>query len=266
MVLKRLFGLVAEERDAPFFLPEGERLYAIGDIHGRSDLLDSLIARIESDDASRNGARVSWVFLGDFIDRGPDSVGVVDRLIAFADTHPGTAFLMGNHEEVLLRAADGDTRAASLFHRIGGRETLLSYGVDPDTYDNAGLAELCALIAARVPVAHMNFLRDLKLFHQSGDYLFVHAGIRPEVALEEQQGSDLRWIREEFLGYRGDHGRMVVHGHSISTAVDVQRNRIGIDTGAYASDCLTAIGLQAGERWFLSTGEETSPAFQRAER
>lgn len=253
VVLKRLLGLMPQEREARFFLPEGERLYAIGDIHGRSDLLDRLIARIEKDDVGRDGARTSWVFLGDFIDRGPDSAGVIDRMTAFAVSHPHAFFLMGNHEEVLLRAANGDPRAASLFNRIGGRETLLSYGVDPDTYEEADLTGLCALTAAHIPAAHMEFLHDLRLCHQSGDYLFVHAGIRPEVALEEQEGSDLRWIRDDFLNYRGDHGFMVVHGHSITSAVDIQRNRIGIDTGAYASDCLTAIGLQDGERWFLST-------------
>lgn len=253
MVLKRLLGLVPEEWKARYFLPEGERLYAIGDIHGRSDLLDRLTARIEKDNADRGSARTSWVFLGDFIDRGSDSAGVIDRLIAFAASQPRAFFLMGNHEEVLLRAADGDPRAARLFNRIGGRETLLSYGVDLDTYAEATLSELCALSASRVPAAHLDFLRDLRLSYQMGDYLFVHAGIRPEVALEEQEGSDLRWIRDDFLNYRGDHGLMVVHGHSIMPTVDTQPNRIGIDTGAYASDCLTAIGLQDGERWFLST-------------
>lgn len=253
MVLKRLLGLVSEERAAQFFLPEGERLYAIGDIHGRSDLLDQLIARIENDDMSRGSACTSWVFLGDFIDRGVDSAGVIDRLIAFAASHPRAFFLMGNHEEVLLRAANGDTRAASLFNRIGGRETMLSYGVDPHTYDEATLGMLCTLIATSVPAAHIDFMGDLRPFHESGDYLFVHAGIRPKVALQEQKGSDLRWIREDFLNYNDDYGRMVIHGHSITSAVDVQRNRIGIDTGAYVSGRLTAVGLQCDEHWFLST-------------
>ena len=166
---------------------------------------------------------------------------------------PKTILLMGNHEEILIRAWEGDRKAAGLFHRVGGRETLLSYGVSEADYDACDLGDLADLIAAHVPIEHIAFMRNFVDQWQCGDYLFVHAGIRPGLPLDEQRASDMRWIRREFLDDPRDHGMMVVHGHSITEAVDERPNRIGIDTGAFASGKLTALGIEGTEKWVIST-------------
>ena len=251
MVLRKLFAR-AEPAPRQHRLPAGERIYAIGDIHGRRDCLDTLIDRIDADDALRGPANTRLVFLGDLTDRGPDSRGVIERAITLA-TSGRCVFLMGNHEEILIRAWEGDARALPLLHRVGGRETILSYGVSASDYDKAGFEELGKLVAERVPAEHIAFLRAFEDSFALGDYLFVHAGIRPGVPLDEQDPADLRWIRREFLDDRSDHGAMVVHGHSITEDVDEQVNRIGIDTGAFASGRLTAIGIEGPARWYLSS-------------
>lgn len=247
----RLFKRATETAPPAYALPAGKRVYAIGDIHGRRDLLENLLRKIDADNAARDPAEVTLVFLGDLIDRGPDSCGVVDLLAQFRDAGPGVVFLMGNHEEILIRAAEGDRQSAGLFNRVGGRETMLSYGVSAEDYERCDLGDLAALINDHIPADHLAFMRGFSNMHQVGDYLFVHAGIRPGVALEDQRGSDLRWIRQGFLDHDGDHGVMVVHGHSISEMVEERANRIGIDTGAYASNRLTAIGLEGESRWYL---------------
>ncbi len=229
-----------------------ERIYAIGDIHGRRDCLDQLLLQIGEDDRSRGPMRTTLVLLGDLVDRGPESRGVIERLSQL-DKIQTCVFLLGNHEEVLIDAWEGDESAARLFHRIGGRETLLSYGVDPADYDSADFARLGALLAAHVPAEHIAFLRGFRDSYRSGDYLFVHAGIRPGTPIEEQDAQDMRWIRNKFLDDARDHGVCVVHGHSIAPSVDEKPNRVGIDTGAYASGRLTALGLEGTDRWFLST-------------
>jgi serine/threonine protein phosphatase 1 len=236
-------------------LPAGRRLYAIGDIHGRLDLLDLLLAQIDEDDAGRApaAAGTELVFLGDLVDRGPDSRGVVDRLMALAKASKRVRFLMGNHEEVFLRAARGDVRALRFLTRIGGKETLLSYGISEEEYRSLDFEELAALVQSRVPDDHLEFLASFERCIEAGDYLLVHAGIRPGVAIEDQAMSDLCWIRDDFLNHRDSFGKIVVHGHSITEEVDSRPNRIGIDTGAFASGRLTAIGLEGEERWFLST-------------
>jgi len=235
-------------------VPDDRLVYAVGDIHGRRDLLDELLSRIEADQARRAPAETLVIFLGDLIDRGPDSRGVVERLIDYAAGPVACRFLMGNHEEVFLKALRGDLRALRFLIRIGGRETILSYGIDEEEYRALDFAELMASLQARVPQSHVDFLAGFERWVEEGDYLFVHAGIRPGVPLEAQKDSDLRWIRDDFLRHREDFGRIVVHGHSISDDADLRPNRIGIDTGAFASGKLTAIALQGGERWFLSTG------------
>ena len=248
-----LTSLFVRKRVTPRIVavPDGQRIYAIGDIHGRSDCLDRLIAAIDADCAARVPAQVGLVFLGDLVDRGPDSRGVVERAIALAQTRD-CRFVMGNHEEIMVSAWEGDLSMVRMFHRIGGRETLLSYGVSERAYDQAEIAELGAMIAQHVPLAHIAFMRRMIDHCQIGDYAFVHAGLRPGVALAEQKPSDLRWIRRDFLDDRRDHGVMVVHGHSIVPEVEHLPNRIGIDTGAYASDRLTALCLEAEARWFLT--------------
>jgi serine/threonine protein phosphatase 1 len=251
-MLSRLF---TRRRSEPIQaqLPEGRRIYAVGDIHGRLDLLDDLLAQITDDDAARGPARTGIVFLGDLIDRGPDSAGVVERVRALCADRPDTRCLAGNHEEIFLEAYDGDTDLMRLLLRVGGEETLLSYGLTLAEIDAATTAELSLLMARRVPADHVAFLRALDDYVVEGDYLFVHAGIRPGIAIEQQQTRDLRWIREPFLNHAGNHGMMVVHGHTITDAIETRDNRIGIDTGAYRTGQLTALGIEGGVRWVLET-------------
>lgn len=249
MLLRKLF---ARPAPLPRLLPEGERVYAVGDIHGRSDCLDTLMARVVADDKARPPVRTTLVFLGDLTDRGPDSRGVVERLMAI-DEVATCVFLMGNHEEMLIDAWDGDISATRLFHRVGGRETMLSYGMDAGFYDEADSETLATLIGQTIPVSHVDFLRTFRNVYTLGDYIFVHAGIRPGVPIDEQDPADLRWIRRAFLEDTREHGGLVIHGHSITESVDEHPNRIGIDTGAYASGRLTAVGIEGSDRWYLSS-------------
>lgn len=232
-------------------VPEGRRLYAIGDIHGRLDLLDGLLARIAVDDAARGGPRGELIFLGDLIDRGPQSAQVIDRLLALRDERPGTRFLLGNHEEVFLNVLSGDAKALRFFTRIGGAETILSYGIPAGSYDAASFAEIGEMFDAAVPQAHRDFLASFESMIVEGDYVFVHAGIRPGVALAEQRPTDLRWIREEFLRAANLGDKVVVHGHTISEEVVELPHRIGLDTGAYQFGTLTAMGFEGAARWLL---------------
>ncbi len=252
MPVKALLDLVRRPPPPAERVPDGVRVYAVGDIHGRLDLLDALLAKIDEDDAGRGPARTELIFLGDLVDRGPDSAGVVERLRRLGETRR-VRFLMGNHEEVLLRAVEGDERALRFLLRIGGRETLLSYGISAEEYRDLDYDELLPMLREKVPPAHVAFLSAFERWIELGDYLFVHAGLRPGVALEEQKDSDLCWIRDDFLQHRDSFGKMVVHGHSITEEIDVRTNRIGIDTGAFATGRLTAIALEGEERWFLST-------------
>lgn len=250
-----VFGKREEESIIPFVptVGDGVRVYAIGDVHGRCDLLRRLLDYIIRDSEARGPVeQFHLVMLGDLVDRGLDSFGVVDVVMAMMDRWPGMTCLMGNHEEMFLAALRGDGHALSLFRRLG-QETLLSYGVDNSIIEEADADTLFEEMMTKVPEAHRDFLRTLPDHRLIGDYLFVHAGIRPGVPLEEQEGRDLRWIRGDFLNSQTRHPYMVVHGHSITEYVDEQPYRIGIDTGAYASDRLTAVGLEGTDRWYLST-------------
>ena len=231
-------------------IPAGERVYAVGDVHGRLDLLDDLLDKIRVDDSDRAPANSTIVFVGDLVDRGPQSAGVIERLMRFRD-EANVRFLMGNHEEVFLSALAGDRNALKFFCRFGGRETILSYGVTDDHYDQLDYTELAQELAVRVPAAHADFLNSFEDLIRIGDYVFVHAGIRPGVPLDEQSKGDLRWIREPFISHRGATDMIVVHGHTILPEVDFQANRIGIDTGAFTTGTLTALGLEAHNRWIL---------------
>jgi serine/threonine protein phosphatase 1 len=241
---------------APATVPAGQRIYAIGDVHGRFDLLTDLMERIEADSRARGPADVHVVLLGDLIDRGPESRAVIDHFLgggpAFARFH----YIQGKHEEMLLKLIDDPSPdLVTHYLRFGGRETLESYGASqivldmPDRYTPDTLAH-------SVPEGHRAFFRAMHDAVQFGDYFFTHAGIRPGVALDVQQRSDLRWIRTSFLDSEADHGVVVVHGHTITDAVEVRPNRIGIDTGAYFTGVLTALGLEGAERWFLQTAGE----------
>jgi serine/threonine protein phosphatase 1 len=254
MPVRALLNLISRPVPRIDRVPAGLRVYGIGDIHGRLDLLDALLASIAADDRARgNGVETHYIFLGDLIDRGPDSRGVVDRLIAFHASGRNARFLMGNHEQVFLRALEGDRRALRFLNKIGGRETLQSYGIGPAEYSALDFDELAALAQEKVPAAHRAFLEGFEDKILLGDYLFVHAGLRPGIAIDEQEQSDLCWIRDEFLTCKDSFGPIVVHGHSITEEIDVRANRIGIDTGAFATGKLTAIGLEGDARWFLST-------------
>lgn len=229
----------------------GERVYAVGDVHGRADLLDAMIALIRDDLTARppEGIRPWLVMLGDYVDRGPDSRGVLARLVAGPwPVGLRRVFLKGNHEDMMLRLLRGAPGLAGLWLANGGAETLGSYGVAAtDT------GALPARLDAALPADHRRFLEGLDLLHASGDYLFVHAGIRPGVPLDRQAPEDLMWIREPFLSAAHALGAVVVHGHTIHAAPVEQGNRIGIDTGAYASDVLTCLVLEGATRRYLST-------------
>ena len=233
--------------------PDGYRAYAIGDIHGRLDLLNDLLCRIEQDLAARPSRKTVLVFLGDLIDRGPDSRGVLCRLQALQSTAFSTVFLLGNHEEILLRLLDGETGLLASWMRFGGAECAQSYGLDLRQLIHIPEGEAIDSLRQAIPAKHVEFLRSFGDTFRFGDYLFVHAGIRPGVELESQSQRDLRWIRADFLNSRADHGFLVVHGHTIDPQIAHRENRIGIDTGAYATGILTAIGLENDERWFLDT-------------
>lgn len=231
-------------------VPPGRRVYAIGDIHGQRGLFDALIAAIEADDASRAPAATTIVLLGDLIDRGPDSAGVLAAARDLA-ARRDLRILCGNHEEMFLRCFH-DLEILRAFLRYGGRETILSYPLDLAAWNAATLEEAQAMMHAAVPAADLDFIRSFEDSVLIGDYCFVHAGIFPGVALEEQSRNDLRWIREPFLSHSGDHGFVVVHGHTITDQPVIRSNRIGIDTGAYRSGRLTALALDGDARWLLA--------------
>ncbi len=253
MVFKRLFSRPAKPAPRILRAPHGQRFYAIGDIHGRLDLLEQLLGQIDSDHAARSPAEQHLILLGDLIDRGPESRRVIERVMELGQTRSNFRCLGGNHEDLLLRTLSGDAKSAAVFHRVGGRETLLSYGVTQEDYESSDYNGLCDLAKVHVPEAHAHFVAGLEDYVAAGDYLFVHAGISPGKPLTAQSSEAMRWIRREFTECDEPFEKMVIHGHTITEEVDERVNRIGIDTGAYATNRLTAIGLEGEERWFLST-------------
>ncbi|HEY0836943.1 MAG TPA: metallophosphoesterase family protein [Azospirillum sp.] len=242
---------------APARVPDRHLVYAIGDIHGRADLLDQTLERIAADAARLPDHARYVVYLGDYVDRGPDSARVIERLLAGPPPGFGAIHLKGNHEVALLDFLNDVRIGPTWFAEgIGGGATLASYGVLPpaDPADPDHLTAAQAQFRAALPPAHRAFLtKDLRTHVTIGDYLFVHAGIRPGVPLAEQREEDLLWIRREFLNSTADHGKVVVHGHTIAPEPEVRANRIGIDTGAYATGRLTCLVLEGAERRFLGT-------------
>lgn len=230
-------------------VPAGQRVYAIGDIHGQGDLFAALAVAIDADDVQRAPCDSTVILLGDLVDRGPDSAGVIDRAMRWGLTRR-LRLIAGNHEEMFLEALR-DTAMLRHFIRIGGRETILSYGLDAEEFECATIDELQRLAVARVPAAHRDYLAAGEDRILIGDYLFVHAGILPGIAAEAQHQHDLRWIREPFLSSQHDHGCVVVHGHTVTGDVQFLPNRIGIDTGAFLSGRLTALGLEGTQRWLI---------------
>lgn len=241
----------------PPAVPDGTRVYAVGDIHGSAHLLDALMDRICVDAEVRPGPeRNLLVFLGDYVDRGLESPRVIETLIEGPPPGFEQVCLMGNHEEAMISFLE-DIKVGSMWLRNGGGETLLSYGASlPSGMSsvNDRLEAARRSLREKLPASHRAFLTSLPLFHVEGDYLFVHAGVRPKVTLADQHRNDLLWIREEFLNSKADLGHMVVHGHTIQREPDIRANRIGIDTGAYATGILTCLVLEGTERRFLQTG------------
>jgi len=223
-------------------VPDGIRIYAIGDIHGRADLLDGTLKRIDADLKTNPVAHAIEVFLGDYIDRGPASRQVLDRLVARNRTHQAV-FLKGNHETYLI---DFVTNPLILedWKRVGGFATLMSYGITPST--NAE-AQLAAAFDQALPESHRQFLGNLKLSFTCGDFFFVHAGVRPGIPLEKQREEDLLWIRQDFLLSEEDFGKIIVHGHTPVAHPDIRPNRINIDTGAFATGRLTCLKLEGDD-------------------
>lgn len=253
-MLKRLFRRKEPARPIDSAaIPDGRRVYAIGDIHGRNDLLQQLLDKIIQDDGERDAADSEIIFLGDLVDRGPDSAGVIETAMRLKAAAGNVRFLMGNHEEIYLAAATGDEKSVRFFNRIGGRETILSYDIPVREYIELDMPELAQRIPQLFPREHVDFIAGFEDQIVIGDYAFVHAGIRPGIPLAEQSQKDLRWIREDFLSAQEPHEKIIVYGHTINDVVVETGTRIGIDTGAYYSNKLTALVLQGSERWYLDT-------------
>ena len=228
----------------PVGLPDGVRLYAVGDIHGRLDLLETMHADIIDDLALNPIAAPEIIYVGDYCDRGPSTSGVIARLLAPPAGLPAAIHLKGNHEDIWLSFLE-DPGVMDNWVHLGGLATLESYGVPTSAIDHGRGAEAArdALIEA-MPPAHLEFLRGLPTRHQRAPYFFCHAGVKPGVPLDAQKDRDLIWIRREFLDSTRDHGARVVHGHTPCDAPEILANRINVDTGAYATGRLTCAVLE----------------------
>ncbi len=268
----------------PRHTPAHSMLYAVGDIHGRLDLLDTMLGAIEAHAALHPDSQVQVVFLGDYLSRGENSRGVVERVLQWraSRVEPWRVIaLKGNHEDLALRFLAGDLEAARHWFDYDGLDALRDYGVtlpgpdlasparpDPgaasnrmhadgtparNNFDDATLLPLRQAFADALPASHRAFLESLAVSHRAQDYYFVHAGVRPGVALEAQTAVDQMWIRKRFLESDAEHGAMVVHGHTIAEQPQVRANRIGIDTGASSSGVLTCLVLQGQQRSFLQS-------------
>ncbi len=238
-------------------MPQGARVYAVGDVHGRIDLLRALEAQIVADAAAcQEQCRNLLVYLGDYVDRGFDSRKVLDHLASEPPDDFDRVLLLGNHDAWLRDFLAGEPVGESWL-RFGGDATLLSYGVPLalDRPPEERLTEARDRLQAEVPETHRRLLADLELTLPFGDYLFCHAGIRPGVPLANQVEEDLIWIREPFLSWDGDAGKIIVHGHTVEDVPAIRRNRIGVDTGACYTGNLTCVVLEGTGRRFLSTGQ-----------
>jgi len=225
-------------------LPDGLRIYAIGDVHGRADLLDRVLSRIDAHIVANPVAQPLHLLVGDYIDRGPASREVLDLLI---DCMQGRemVLLRGNHD-VFLKEFLANPELLRDWSRLGGLETLMSYGLKPPlTSDTKTQKELATALNAVLPASHRHFFDRLLPSFSCGGYYFAHAGVRPGIALADQRDEDLLWIRDEFLLCEEDFGKIVVHGHSPVRDIDIRPNRINIDTGAYATGRLSCLVLES---------------------
>lgn len=237
------------KRDEPN-LPPGQRVYAIGDIHGEADLLVSLLHAIREDSKQRDAASVTLVFLGDFIDRGKYSATLLKVFSLVSDVE--VKVLKGNHEAALVDVYRGDEEALAFWLRFGGRPTLEGLGIAIPTDERVNTAETLTQLRAVLDSRIIDWLDQLPHFWSLGDYYFTHAGIRPRVSLAQQDPDDLLWIREPFLSSKRRHEKVIVHGHTIEgDRPALGGNRIGIDTGAFENGCLTALGLEGDAQWLI---------------
>lgn len=251
-MFSKLFRRKASSDAAPASGAPGARAYAIGDIHGRLDLLELLLERIAEEEAQSERCPTYLVFLGDLIDRGPDSAGVVQRLRTTRWDYIKPVFILGNHEEMMLRVLGNEPGLIEDWLAHGGYECAQSYGVPVGRLATLSPEEAAEMLRTYIPAEDVEFLQQFADSFRFGDYLFVHAGIRPGVPVERQTTQDLRWIRAGFLDVERDDGVVVVHGHTISREPDVRNGRIGIDTGAYMGGPLTAVRIEGQSKRFLA--------------
>lgn len=238
----------------------GKRVYAIGDVHGCLDLLQDILFKIQTHSNISPDRDTHIILLGDLIDRGPQSCQVVEYFLNTPPTFGTFHFIKGNHEEVLIRIFGGDGTPLNMWLAHGGWQTIKSYGGTPRDFRDLSATDSINLLRELIPSAHIDFFRSFEDGIEFGDYFFTHAGIRPGVALADQTGRDLRWIREGFLDNDSDFGSVIVHGHTISDDVTIKANRVGVDTGAYASGTLSAFWIDESETGVLDTQGETALA------
>lgn len=252
MDLTRLCRLFSRSSKSHHAVPAGVRVYAVGDVHGSLEPLNKLLDAIEGDCASAD-VQSHLIFLGDLVDRGRHSAQVIDRLLTGGLPTDRWDCIMGNHEEVMLECYGGRLETVDGWLGYGGVETLESYGLRSEAIFGSGF-DFAAAMRRAIPAHHIRFLKSMKDYVRLGDYLFVHAGIRPGIPVEAQAGQDLRWIRKGFVDDRTDHGMMVVHGHTIVPEVEFRANRIAVDTGCYRTGRLSALVLEAATTRVLAVG------------
>jgi serine/threonine protein phosphatase 1 len=263
-MFKSLFGKKEIPRPAA---PEGQVLYAIGDVHGRADLLVLLLEAI-LEEAREHGRPTTIIGLGDYVDRGPGSREVLELLAGLSHAQgPELRLLRGNHEETLLRFLEDASRGA-MWCSYGGRETLQSYGVEPPEEDDdaEGWEAARVQFAEALPDSHRDLLKSMGFTYEAGDYFFCHAGARPGVRLSDQTEADLLWIRGSFLDDKGRFDKIIVHGHSVGEEVQADHRRIGVDTGAYATGALTAVKLEGKGQFLLQTVRTRENTFRVVKR
>lgn len=263
-------------------VPRDTVVYAVGDVHGCADRLRELFAHVRRDSLARKADRRVLVLLGDYVNRGHDCRGVLDLILDPPLTGFEVVPLKGNNEDLLLRFLGGERAASAHWFDYGGRDTMVHYGCAIPPLPQRNEADLDAMrrmsdslpdygvretedgnwdmlqawrteFEAALPAAHMDFFRSLRIAHREGDYYFVHAGVLPGVALENQTDRDRMWIRDRFLRSEVDYGAIVVHGHNVTAQPEIRHNRIGIDTGAYRTGMLTCLVLDGAKQGFLRT-------------
>jgi diadenosine tetraphosphatase ApaH/serine/threonine PP2A family protein phosphatase len=239
--------LALPRRTSKARIPDGMRIYAVGDVHGRADLLEPLLVRIDADLAAHPISQQVQVFLGDYIDRGPNSREVLDLLIKRRRQREMIC-LMGNHETFAAEFI-GNPSVWQAWKAGGGVSTLLSYGVAASL--DSDPQQLSIAFGQALPADHSRFLANLPLSYTCGDFFFCHAGVRPKIPLQQQRPSDLLWIRDDFILHEEHFGKVIVHGHTPTTEPDIRPNRINIDTGAYATGRLTCLVLEGDQIRFI---------------